>query len=182
MYSFDTLKKELEAVNKWLVGELANVRTGSASTAILDGITVDAYGIMTPLNQVANIGIEDAKTIRISPWDKSQSGAIEKAIVVANLGVSVIGDAEGVRVVFPEMTTERRGEMAKLADKKLEDARIRMRQVREDVWSDIQTQEREGDLTEDDKFRAKEDLQKIVDETNGQLESLAKKKRDDLMK
>jgi len=181
MYSFDTLKKEIELVKEWLVQELASVRTGRASAAILDGVQVDAYGIKTPLNQVANIGVEDAKTIRITPWDKSQCGAIEKAIVAANLGVSVVGDSDGVRVIFPEMTTERRIEMGKIADKRLEESRIRLRKVREDVWSDIQKQEKDGDLTEDDKFRAKDDLQKIVDEVNAQLEALAKKKREELM-
>jgi len=181
MYSFDTLKKEIDAVKEWLIHELATVRTGLASVAILDSVQVEVYGLLTPLNQIANIGIEDAKTIRITPWDKSQCGTIEKALVAANLGMSVVGDSDGVRVIFPDMTTERRVEMAKIADTKLEDARIRLRKVREDVWSDIQKQEKDGDLTEDDKFRAKEDMQKIVDESNAQLETLAKKKHEELM-
>lgn len=181
MYNFDQLKKDIEATTDWFGKELATVRTGRANTAILDGVTIEAYGAKSPLNQVANIGVEDAKSVRVSPWDKSQVKAIENAITLANLGVSVSSDADGVRVTFPEMTTERRTEMSKIADKKLEEGRIRLRKVREDVWGDIQDQEKNGDLTEDDKFRAKDDMQKIIDDANSKFEEMAKKKREELM-
>lgn len=181
MYNFDKLKKDIQATTEWFIKELATVRTGRASAAILDNVFVEVYGAKSPLNQVANVGVEDAKTVRVSPWDKSQVGAIEKAITLADLGVSVASDSNGVRVIFPDMTTERRTEMSKIADKKLEEGRIRLRQVREDVWGDIQAQEKEGAIAEDDKFRAKEDMQKIIDEANATFEGLAKKKREELM-
>src|SRR5574344_1036506 len=107
-YDFKKLKENIKSAEEWLRREYSTLRTGVASPAILDDVFVEAYGSRMPLNQVANIGIEDTRVIRITPWDKSQSKAIEKAITVANLGVSVGSDDKGVRIFFPELTTDRR--------------------------------------------------------------------------
>jgi ribosome recycling factor len=134
-----------------------------------------------PIHQLANIGVEDARTLRITPWDVSVSGSIEKAIQEANLGVSVGSDGKGIRVSFPEMTTESRERYVKIVRKKLEEARISIRGIREEVWGDIQAREKAGEMSEDDKFRYKDEMEKYIKEGNEQLETLAKKKETDIL-
>ena len=180
IYDFKVLKEKVKGVEEWLQKEYTGLRTGVASPSILDGVQVESYGARLPINQVANIGIEDARVIRITPWDKSQGKAIEKAIMVANLGVSVGADDKGVRVFFPELTTERRDILIKTAKAKLEEARVNLRREREEVWIDIQAKEKEGKMTEDEKFRFKNDMQKIVDEANSALEVLLEKKEKEI--
>lgn len=180
-YNFSNLKAKTKEIQEWLSKELSAIHTGRASVALLDGIRVLAYGSMMPIHQLANIGVEDARTLRISPWDNSVSGAIEKAIQDANLGVSVGSDGKGIRVSFPDLTTESRERYVKIVGKKLEEARISLRGVREEVWSDIQAQEKEGAMSEDDKFRAKEEMEKYIKEGNEQLDMLAKKKEADIL-
>jgi ribosome recycling factor len=180
IYDFKILKEKVKGVEEWLKKEYTGLRTGVASPSILDGVQVESYGARLPINQVANIGIEDMRVIRITPWDKSQGKAIEKAIMVADLGVSVGADDKGVRVFFPELTTERREILIKAAKAKLEEARVNLRREREEVWIDIQAKEKEGIMTEDEKFRFKNDMQKIVDEVNANLEVLLEKKEKEI--
>jgi len=130
---------------------------------------------------VASISIEDPKTLRIAPWDKSQIKEVEKAIVASNLGLSTAVDDSGVRVIFPQLTTETRQKLIKVLKEKLEEARITVRQERERVWEEVQKLEKEGKLTEDEKFRAKDDLQKIIDETNKNLEAVFTKKEREVI-
>ena len=179
-YDFKELKEKVKGAEEWLKKEYTTLRTGIASPAILDGVQVESYGTRLPINQVANIGIEDARVIRITPWDKSQTKEIEKAITVANLGVSVGSDEKGVRVFFPELTGERRELLIKTAKAKLEDARVNLRGFRDDVWGDIQQKEKDGDMTEDEKFRGKNDMQKIIDDSNAALETLFAKKEKEI--
>ena len=176
MFNINELKNKLEEVDEWFKKELGTLRTGRASLIILDGIHIDSYGTKTPLNQVANISIEDPKTVRISPWDKGQVQDIEKAIAVADLGVSTSTDGAGVRVIFPDMTTERRGEISKLAHKKLEEGKIRVRQVREAAVNEVKSDE----LSDDDTAKAKEDIQNVIDEKNKEFDSLAKIKKEEI--
>lgn len=180
-YTFSQLKTKTKEIIDWLGKELGAIHTGRASAALFDGVRASAYGSLMPLNQLANIGVEDARTIRIVPWDQGVSGAIEKAIQEANLGVSVSNDGKGLRVSFPELTGETREKYAKIVGKKLEEARISVRGVREEVWSDIQKQEKDGAMSEDDKFRAKEEMEKLIKESNEQLDSLAKKKEGEIL-
>lgn len=181
MYNFANFKSRLKEVEEWLGREYLGIRTGKATPAVLDGVMVDSYGTKTPLKHVSAIGIEDAVTIRVTPWDKSQLSAIQKSIESANLGLSVAPDNTGLRVIFPALTEERRKMLIKLTGEKLEDARISVRKEREKVWEDIQSEEKAGNLSEDDKFRAKDELQKLIDETNKNLDSLAKKKETEIM-
>lgn len=176
MFNINELKNKLEETTEWFKKELATLRTGRASLVILDGVHIDSYGTKTPLNQVANISIEDPKTVRISPWDKGQIQDIERAIAVADLGVSTSADDSGLRVIFPDMTTERRQEISKLADQKLEDGKIRVRQVREGAINEI----KDLDMSEDDSAKAKEDVQKEIDEINKEFESMAKIKKEEI--
>jgi len=180
-YSFSNFKAELKKVEEFLSKEYSQLNIGRASPVILDGVTVESYGARVPLKNVASISIEDPKTLRLSPWDKSQLKEVEKAIVSANLGLSTAVDDFGVRVIFPQLTTETRQKLAKVLKEKLEEARITVRRERERVWEDAQEKEKAGKITEDEKFRAKDDLQKIIDEVNKNLESIFTKKEKEVM-
>jgi ribosome recycling factor len=179
-YNFNQLKDEIKKTEEWLRTEFGSIRTGRAAPAVLDTVKVDAYGSDVPINQVAGISVEDARMIRITPWDMSQAKAIEKGIQVADLGLSVTVDDKGLRVVFPELTTERRGMFLKLGKQKLEDARVALRSEREKVWKDIEKKEKDGEISEDDKFRLKTELQKIVDDGGSKLEEMFSKKEKEI--
>ncbi len=180
-YNFSDVKKKTQEIKEWFSKELSSIHTGRASVALLEGIRVTAYGSSMPINQLANMGVEDARTIRITPWDQTVRSGIEKAVQEANLGVSVGSDGKGIRISFPELTTESREKYVKVVGKKLEDARISVRGVREEVWSDIQKLEKDGKLGEDDKFRAKEEMEKLIKEANESLDALAKKKETEIL-
>ncbi len=179
-YDFKQLKEKVKGVDEWLKKEYLALRTGIATPAVLDGVQVDAYGSKMHLNQVASIAVEDARAIRVNPYDKSQGKEIEKAIVAANLGVSVAVDEKGVRVFFPQLTGESRALLVKNAKAKLEDARIRIRAARDECLKDIDAKEKEGGMSQDDKFRHKNEMQKIVDEANKALEVLLEKKEKEI--
>lgn len=180
MYNFSKFKNDLSEVENWLSKEFSTIRTGMASPALLDRVNVENYGSMMPLSQVSNIGVDDARTLVVNPWDTSQIKKIERAIVDADLGVSVSAGGTGIRVSFPELTSERRILLLKTAKEKLEKARVSLRAEREKVWEDIQKQEKDGEINEDEKFRLKEEMQKIVDEAGNKLESLFKKKENEI--
>ncbi len=179
-YNFAPLKEKINNTHEWLVKEYGGLRTGRATPALLDRVIVEVYGSKLPLQQVASIMPEDARTLRIAPWDLSQAKHIEKALTAANLGISVGADEKGVRVFFPELTSERRTALIDSARDRLEDARITLRSVRDDVWSDIQKEERDGAMSEDDKFRYKEEMQKLIDEGNRSLQDLFEKKEKEI--
>jgi len=180
-YDFSAIKQRLDEIADWLSGELSSIHTGRATPALLDKVTIEAYGARSPLSHVASIGVEDPRTLLVTPWDKGQIKDIEHSINNANLGVSVsVGDA-GIRVFFPELTSERRQSFIKIAHERLEDARISVRKTREEAWSEIQDKEKTGEISEDDKFRSKDELQKLVDETNKKLEEATERKEKDIM-
>jgi ribosome recycling factor len=180
-YNFSNFKAELKKVEEFLSKEYTQLNIGRASPMVLDGISVSSYGSFVPLKNVANISIEDPKTLRIAPWDKTQIKDIEKAIIASNLGLSVATDDLGIRVIFPQLTTESRKTLVKVLKEKLEEQRITVRREREVVWRDVEAKEKKGEMTEDEKFRAKEELQKIIDETNGKLEANFEKKEKEVM-
>ena len=174
-YNFSNAKAEMKKVEEFLSKEYTQLNTGRASPMVLDGIAVEVYGAFQPIKNVASVSIEDPKTLRVSPWDKSQVKAIEKAVMASNIGLSVATDESGLRVIFPQLTTETRQNLVKILKGKLEEARITVRKEREKVMDDINA------LTEDEKFKGKEDLQKIVDETNRNLEAIFEKKETEVM-
>ena len=180
-YSFDELKQRSSDIEDWLKKEFSSIRTGKATPMILDGIRVDSYGSKMSINQLANISIEDPKTLRISTWDSTQNSAIEKAIQMANLGLSVTVDGKGLRVIFPDLTSERRLSLLKVAKQKLEEAMISLRLERERVWEDIQQKEKMTEITEDEKFRLKNGMQKLIDETNKVLDEVMERKEKEIM-
>ncbi len=176
MYDFKKFKAGLMQKEEWLKKEFFAIRTGRATSALLDSVFVEAWGSRMPLNQVATVAVEDARTLKINPFDATQSSAIEKSINMADLGVSVLTNAAGMRVIFPELTGERRDLLVRQAKKKLEEAKISLRKERDEVWSDIQKQEKAGSMSEDDKFRLKEEMQKMVDDTQSKLEKMTSDK------
>lgn len=180
-YSFNTFKEQLAGIPEWLTKELGNIQTGRATIAFFDGIRAESYGAQMPLNQLAGMTIEDARTVRIAPWAQDTTTAIEKAIREANLGVSVVNDGKGLRAIFPELTGETREKYAKIVGKKLEEARISVRGCREEAWTDIQKLEKEGELSEDEKFKGKETMESMVKETNEKLEAIAKRKEEEIL-
>ncbi len=161
--------------------EYSQLNIGRASPMVLDGVNVESYGSYVPLKNVASISIEDPKTLRIAPWDKSQIKSIEKAIVASNLGLSVATDDLGIRVIFPQLTTETRQTLVKVLKEKLEEQRIAVRREREAVLEDIEAKKKETKMTEDEMFRAKEELQKIINETNGNLEAIFERKEREVL-
>ncbi len=180
-YNFSPLKARVKEIEDWLKKEQSQVRTGRATPAFLDSVRVESYGSYVPLNQVGNITLEDPRTLRVTPWDMSQTKEIEKAVATANLGVSTAVDERGVRIAFPELTSETRQNLVKIAKAKLEEVRIALRAEREKTWDEIQAREKEGGMTEDEKFRFKNDMQKLIDETNKKLEEMHEKKEKDIL-
>ncbi len=176
------IKQKLQETKEWLQKEFTGIRTGQASPALLDGVKVENYGSFTPINQIGSVGVEDARTLRVSLWDASQISAVEKAIRDADLGVSLAIDSSGLRVIFPELTSERRTQLLKLAKSKLEDSRVAVRAVRDDAMKQIEKKLKDGDISEDEKFTEKEFVQSSVDSTNNELEALFNKKEQELNK
>jgi ribosome recycling factor len=179
-YDFSPLKKKLKEVEEWLKKEQSQIRTGRATPAILDSISVESYGSYTPLAQIGSITIEGARTLRVVLWDTTQIKNAEKAIGAANLGLSVSVDEKGLRVSFPELTSESRAAVVKLAKERLEQARISVRKLRDEAWTDIQAKEKLGGMSEDEKFRFKADMEKLVQEAVKALDELNEKKEKEI--
>jgi len=179
-YDFSDFQKRGKDIEEWLQKELSMLRTGRASLAMLDNIMVNSYGSYIPIPHVANVSVEDPKTLRIAPWDKGQIKAIEEALRNANLGLSVSADEGGIRLVSPELTSERRTQVVKMLREKFEEARISLRKEREVDLDVMKKQKQDGAMSEDDFFKAREALQKLVDDLNLSLEAIADKKQKDV--
>jgi ribosome recycling factor len=180
MNNFAQFKSSIKETEEWLKRELSGIRTGRATPAILDTIKVESYGSMMPVNQVANISVEDARSLRIAPWDASITKEIEKAILVSDLGLSVTVDDKGLRVIFPDLTADRRLALVKIAKQKLEESKVTLRGDREKFLKDLDKQEKDGSLSKDENFRLKKDLQKMLDDANKVLEDVFAKKEKEI--
>lgn len=176
MYDLQSFKTEAQQAETWLAKEYAQIHTGRAAPALLDGVQVEAYGSFQPLKNVASVSIEDPKTLLVSPWDKGQIKDIERALHAANLGFSVMVNDTGIRVIIPALTTETRMNLVKIAKERLEDARITVRKAREGALNSF----KEASLPEDTLRSAKEDVQKLVDGANATLELIFKKKEAEI--
>lgn len=181
MYDFSHLKSKIKETEEWLSRELSQVRTGRATPTILDGVKVESYGSLMPINQVAGISSEGPQTLRISPWDTSTIKAIEKAIVSANLGVSVGVDEKGIRVSFPALTSETRMQFVKIAKQKVEDAKIAIRQERNKVNDDLQTKKKNSEISEDEMMRYRAEMEKVVKEGGEKIEKIGEKKEEEIL-
>jgi ribosome recycling factor len=181
MYKFDNFQEEVNTGLSRLATELKSIQTGRATPMVLDNVRVMAYGSLMELSHVASVSIEDAKTLRVAPYDKTTIKDIESAINNANLGLSVASDSDGLRVIFPMLTTERRTQYVKILKEKLEDARIKIRQAREDSKKEIESLAKDGAYGEDDKKRFLDTLQSKVDAANGEAEQAFKNKESEVM-
>ena len=179
-YDFSTFKKKAKDIEEWLKKEQSQIRTGRATPALLDGVKAEVYGSPMSLVQLGSMNTEDARTLRVTLWDMSQVKVVEKAIVAANLGVSVAVDDKGLRISFPELTTERRGSLIKLAKEKLEQGRITLRKLRDETNKDILEKEKQGGMSEDERNRFKNEVDKLVQETNKNLDTLAERKEQEI--
>ncbi len=175
MYDFSDFKKKGGETIEWLKREFSGIRTGRATPAILDNIKVESYGTLMQMKEVGSVNIEDARSLRVTPWDITQAKGIEKAITAADLGLSVTVDDKGLRIIFPELSSERRTQLLKVAKQKLEDARVAIRNDREKAKKEIT----EG-VDKDAKFRNTEELQKMVDAFNKELETLYERKEKEI--
>jgi ribosome recycling factor len=175
-YNFSTFKEETKKVEEWLANTYSGLHTGRATPIVLDSVQIESYGTRMPVKNVASVSIEDPKTLRVTPWDKTHIKEIEKAVQAANLGLSVATDEAGLRVIFPMLTEENRMKLVKVLKEKLEDARISIRKERESVLNDIKTIP-----SEDEIFNAKQELQELVDKANANLEALFDKKEKEVL-
>ncbi len=176
VYDFSKLKTNLKETEEWLARELSGVRTGRATPTLLDGVKPEAYGTRTPMRELANISVEDARTLRIIPWDKELLKVIEKGITDADLGVGVATDDQGIRVSFPELTSERRQQLSKIAGDKTEQAKVTLRGHRTDAMKALEAAEKAGGMGKDEILRLKAEAQKMIDVGNAALERLFEKK------
>ncbi|MFZ1987665.1 MAG: ribosome recycling factor [Minisyncoccia bacterium] len=179
-YDFSKLKAQIKETEEWLSRELAGVRTGRASPSLLDSVKPEAYGARTPLSQLASVSIEDARTLRVIPWDKSVMKDIERAITEADLGVSVATDDMGLRISFPELTADRRVLLIKLGNEKHEQAKVTLRNHRTDALKALDEAEKGGGMGKDEITRLKTEVQKLVDGGTEALATLAKKKEEEI--
>jgi|SRR3989344_2006638 len=180
-YDFREFNHASVSTLDWLKKEYAGIRTNQANPSVLDAVSVEVYGSRMPINQISSVLGAGPKALLITPWDNSVAPNIDRAIRESNLGLTVSLDAQGVRVFFPELTNERRILLTKVVKEKFEEARIRVRTEREKSLDDLDQKEKEGSLSEDDKFRLKHELQRLVDDTNQKLETMALKKEKEIL-
>ncbi len=179
-YNVKQFSARTDEVKKWLEKEFSSIRTGRATPMLLDLVQVESYGTRVPIQQVGSVSVEDARTLRISVWDQNTVKALEKAITEADLGVSVVSDGGGVRVIFPELTSERRVQLLKIAKAKHEESRVSLRGARDEAMKEIDKLEKEGEMSQDEKTRAKEEVQKLVDSCNAGLGNLLELKEREI--
>jgi len=161
--------------------EIAKIRTGKATTALLDGIKVNYYGNPTPLNQAANVSVLDSHTLSITPWDKSIVGEIDKAILMADLGLNPVNDGTNIKVPIPPLTEERRRDLVKLVKKFGEDAKIAVRNVRRDANDHLKRSEKNKELSEDLRHDAEKEVQTYTDEHIKKIDEIIKYKEAEIM-
>lgn len=160
----DDGKKRMNGALGSLDKEFGKLRTGRATTALVDSIQVDYYGTPTPISQLSSVSVPDSKTITIQPWDKGAFGAVEKAIQTSDLGLNPVNDGKIIRISIPPLTEERRKELVKVAKKYTEDAKIAIRNVRRDMNDALKKMEKDKTISEDDLHRGEGDVQKMTDE------------------
>ena len=163
-----------------LATQFAAVRAGRANAAVLDQIEVDYYGVPTPIRQIASISTPDPRSLVIQPWDGSTLKLIEKAILVSDLGINPQNDGRQIRLVFPQLTEERRKELAKQVRKYGEDAKVAMRNVRRDAMDKFKKEQKKGEITEDDLKDLEKDLQKLIDDYTKKVDKQIEAKEKEL--
>lgn len=177
----DAYEEKMRKSVKNLDTELNTIRAGRANPHVLDKITVDYYGVPTPLNQVGNISIPEARLIQIQPWDVSVMKEIEKAINASDIGINPTNDGKVIRLVFPELTEERRKSLTKDVKKKGEDAKVAVRNIRRDGIDALKKLEKANEITEDELKTLEDEMQKITDKNVAEIDKLVEMKNKDIM-
>lgn len=176
----DCEERMQKAINV-LDADLKSLRAGRATPALLDKITVDYYGVKTPLKQVSNISVPEARLIVIQPWDKSMMSKIEKAIMLSDLGLMPSNDGKVIRLSIPSLTQERRVKLTRLVHQKGEDCKVAIRNIRRDANEEIKLFEHEGEISEDDAHRALDDVQELTNKYTKKTDVVLKAKQDEIM-
>ena len=176
----DKIKPELDKVIHFLEGELAKIRTSRATPSLVEDVRVDCFGQKFPLKQLAAISTPEAKQILIQPWDKSYIRGIVSALEKTGIGANPVVDKDVIRIKLPPLTEEYRKDLLRLLSDKQEEARKTLRRWREQSWKEVQDGFQEGKIREDDKFRAKDDLQELIDDYSEKIEDLGKKKKREI--
>lgn len=173
----DRMEKALEALRR----DLSTIRTGRASPALVEHLKIDYYGAETPLNQLATISAPEARLIVIQPWDRNSIGAIEKAIMTSDLGLNPNNDGTVIRLAIPQLTEERRKEIAKQVRKRAEEARVAVRNIRRDCHDHIRKLEHGHDISQDDLHRAETELQKLTDDHIKEIDRIGHEKEEEVL-
>ena len=173
----DRMGKAVEALRK----ELATIRTGRAHPGLIEHLRVDYYGAPTPLNQLATINVPEPRLLTIQPWDQQSLGAIEKAILKSDLGLNPSNDGNIIRLAIPQLTEERRKELAKVVRKKVEEGRVAVRNVRRDRHDELRRLQRDKEISEDSQYLAQEELQKLTDGFVQEVERVGEEKEAELL-
>lgn len=175
------LKQKLDHIFEALRGEVAGIRTGRVTSALVEDLDVDYYGTKTPLKAIAAISTIEPRSLLIQPWDKAAVQAIEKAIQASALGMAPITDRNAIRLSVPALTEERRKELTKVLGKFVEEARIKVRHARDEALREIDRHEKQKEMSEDEKFRQRAEVQKAIDEMNKKIEEAASAKENEIM-
>lgn len=174
------IEPKMDAAVEMLTGELKNIRAGRANSSLVEDIAVSYYGVSTPLKQLASITVLEPTMIVVAPWDKQSLGDIEIAVRNSELGFSVVNDGKAVRLVLPALTGERRKELTKLVRKYAENARILIRNIRGEAWEEVQEAYKNKGISEDEKYRGEEELNKLIDKKNQVIEEKIEQKISEL--
>lgn len=180
MSDYPEFESKMKKTAEVLQSQLAAVRAGRANAAVLDQISVDYYGVPTPIQQVASISVPDPRSLLIQPWDASVLKGIEKAILASELGINPQNDGRAIRLVFPQLTEERRKELAKQVKKYGEEAKVAVRNIRRDAIDKFKKQQKASEITEDDYKNIEKDIQKLTDDYVKVVEDIAAKKEKEL--
>jgi ribosome recycling factor len=173
----DRMSKAVDALEV----DLRAIRTGRANPALLDRLTIDYYGVQTPINQVAGISAPEARMLTIKPWDKSSLKAIERAILESDIGLNPNNDGSIIRLVLPQLTKERRQDLVRQVGKRAEEARVAVRNIRRDVLKDLEDAQKEHLISEDELYRAKEQVQTLTNEYVENVDQTAKSKEEEIL-
>lgn len=180
-YQKSDLERRMAGAVDALKSDLVGLRTGRASVNLLDPVTVEVYGSHMPLNQVATVSAPEPRLLSVQVWDKSNIGPVEKAIRSAGLGLNPISDGQNIRLPIPDLTEERRKELAKLVGQYAEKARVAVRNVRRDGMDALKTDEKKGDVSEDERKRLETDVQKLTDGTIADIDTAAAAKEKEIL-
>ena len=180
MSDYIEFESKMKKTAEVLKTQLASVRAGRANAAVLDQITVDYYGVPTPIQQVASVSVPDPRSLLIQPWDASVLKGIEKAILASELGINPQNDGRVIRLVFPQLTEERRKELAKQVKKYGEEAKVAVRNIRRDAIDKFKKQQKASEITEDDYKTIEKDIQKLTDDYIKEVDVITDKKEKEL--